>query len=335
MGRLYAGAMSKKLTDLPFIDLYLCIEGNAKPHYKVTGKDQAAHPNIMIPADYETDVKSLAEYIRKNVTEEWAMLEYDGMRLRAVFVPTSNKQKWVALRRIKDLPPAFSTLGFPPLLVQQLRDLGRSDGLILVCGATGQGKTTTCCSLLLDYMKRYGGVAFTIEDPVEYALGGQHGDKGYCFQVEVHEDEEWEEMLRRSLRCHPQYIFIGEVLTPGVANQLLRAATSGHTVIATVHAGSPQEGLEGLLQLAEQKIGDRAKQLLSSSLLALVHQSIDSRGLNVRFVVTGGASQSAAIRTLIRENRIGQLNSVIDQQLAQMQGGGIRQESSKNPEAKT
>jgi twitching motility protein PilT len=153
---------------------------------------------------------------------------------------------------------------------------------------------------------------------VEYDLAGRHGDSGYCFQIEVREDNEWAEMLQRSLRCHPRYIFIGEVCTPDVANQLLRAATSGHTVIATVHAGSMQEGLEGILQLAEQKIGKRAEQLLASSLSCVIHQSLGQFGLSSRFLIAGQTGQSAAVRGLIRENKIGQLNTIADQQHAQM-----------------
>jgi twitching motility protein PilT len=312
----------KKLNALPFVDLYICLAGDAAPHYRAQTKGLKKHPEIAIPQEFSQDMLRLTEYIKANLSEDWAMLDYEGMRLRAVFVSTANRQKWVALRRVKELPPALTALGFPSALVSHLQDLGKRDGLILICGATGQGKTTTCCSMIIDFMQRYGGVAFTIEDPVEYDLAGRHGDSGYCFQVEVREDDEWAEMLHRSLRCHPRYIFIGEVCTPDVANQLLRASTSGHTVIATVHAGSMQEGLEGLLQLAEQKIGERAEQLLASSLSAVIHQSLGQFGMSMRFLIAGQSGQSAAVRGLIRDNKIGQLNTIADQQHAQLLQNG-------------
>jgi len=312
----------KKLNTLPFVDLYICVEGNAPPHYRGSTKGLKKHLDIAIPPQYKEDMLGLTEHIKNNISEDWAMVDYGEMRLRAVFVNTANRQKWVALRRVKDLPPPLAALGFPPGLVAHLQELGNRDGLILICGATGMGKTTTCCSMILDFIVNYGGVAFTIEDPVEYNLAGRHGDSGYCFQVDVHEEHEWAEMLQRSLRCHPRYIFIGEVCTPDCANQLLRAATSGHTVIATVHAGSMQEGLEGILQLAEQKVGERAKQLLASSLSAVIHQSLGQFGLAMRFLIAGQSGQSAAVRSLIRENKIGQLNTIADQQSAQLQQNG-------------
>jgi twitching motility protein PilT len=229
----------------------------------------------------------------------------------------------VSLRRVKDKPLALDKLGFPTALLPHLRKLGSRDGLILICGATGQGKTTTGCSMLGEFMMAHGGVGYTIEDPVEYDLSGRHGETGFCYQVEVRRDAEWAESLVNALRCHPRYIFIGEVCTPDIANQLLRAATSGHVVIATIHAGSIFEGIEGLLQLAEQKIGDRARQLLAAGFSGAIHQTISNNGANCRFLLADGVgSQSVAIRSMICDNNIGQIATVIDQQQAALMATG-------------
>lgn len=315
--------MGKKLSTLPFVDLYVCFDGKHPAHYRGSMRGLTKHPDIMVGVEYAEDIKQLTEHVRLQVTDENLMVAYDGMRLRAAFISASNGEKWVALRKVKDKPPKLEALGLPPALVPHLQKIGSRDGLILVCGATGQGKTTTCNALLVDYLERYGGVGFTIEDPVEYNISGRHGDSGFCYQVEVHRDHEWAEALMNSLRCHPRYIFLGEVCTPDVANQLLRAATSGHLVIATLHAGSVFEGIEGLLQLAEQSIGERAKQLLASSFTGIIHQSLNQHGLNLRFLLADhGGSQSMAIRGLIRDNKIGQIASVMDQQYALLMQSG-------------
>jgi twitching motility protein PilT len=321
----------KKLKELPFVDLYVCTEGDEPPHFSttVTVRGMMKYPNSTLGQEYSEDIERLTQHLYGLRQADISMISYDGMRLRTATIATANGQKWVALRKVKDLPPALETLGFPPGLIPHLKKLGRRSGLILLCGATGQGKTTTCCSLLLDYMINYGGIAFTIEDPVEYNLAGRQGENGYCYQVEVHQDREWGEMLQRSLRCHPKYIFIGEVLTPDAANQLLRAATSGHLVIATVHAGSLQEGLEGLLQLAEQEIGLRATQLLASSLCAVIFQTLGEFGLTTSSVLVDLGTQGPAIRNLIRENHIGQIVSFIDKQHAIISQG--EQPGTKNP----
>lgn len=207
-------------------------------------------------------------------------------------------------------------LGFAPALVPHLRALGKRNGLVVISGSTGNGKTTTACSLLADYLSTIGGVAFTIEDPVEYDLEGRHGNNGYCYQVEVHEDDEWASMLKRSLRWHPRYIFVGELRTPEATNQLLRAATSGHLVITTVHAGSLEEALEGVLQLGEQSVGERATTLMASSLACVIHQTITPHGLQAQQFITETGTMTSPFRNCIREKRIGQTRTFVDQQTA-------------------
>jgi len=316
-------SIKRKLSALPFVDLYVCLDGGAAPHYRGSMRGLVKHPNIDLGPEYAEDVAQLSNYIRTSIQDDRMMAIYDNMRLRVAFINSANSQKWVALRRVKDKPPPLNSLGFPPALVPHLQKLGTRDGLILVCGSTGQGKTTTSCSLLLDYLENQGGVGYTIEDPVEYNISGRHGDSGFCYQVEVRHDKEWEEALLSSLRAHPRYLFIGEICTPDIANQLLRAATSGHMVIATMHGGSVFEGVEGLLQLAEQRIGERARQLLAASFTGVIHQSLTQHGLQSRFLIAdNNGSQSISIRNLIRDNKVGQIASAMDQQQALLMQSG-------------
>jgi twitching motility protein PilT len=312
----------ENLKQLNFVDLYICIEGEGKAHYRVNMKGLTKHPDIIVPEFCYAELEQLAAYIRANINQDRLIVRLDGLRLRAAFIHEANGKTWVALRRIKEKPPGLDQLGYPAAIVPHLEKLGMREGLILICGATGQGKTTTGCALLTDFLRRYGGIGYTIEDPVEYDLSGKHGDSGFCYQVEVKRDNEWADGLVNALRCHPRYLFIGEVCTPDIANQLLRAATSGHLVITTIHAGSVFEGIEGLLQLAEQRIGERAKQLLATSFTAVFHQTLSERGVNLRFLVADNGTQSMGIRSLIRENKIGQLASTMDQQHAQLMLNG-------------
>lgn len=308
-------SFGKKINDLSFSDLYICLEGGGPAHYRISSSSYDKHPNTILGPEYREDIDKLASLIRAQGHDDCAMIVHEGLRLRAAYFTEANHQKWVALRQIKAKPPALNALGLPPALVPHLQKLGMREGLFLVCGATGQGKTTTGCSLLVDYLERFGGVGITIEDPVEYDISGLHGESGFCHQLEVRRDEDWADSLINSLRCHPRYLFIGEIRTPDIANQLLRAATSGHFVIATMHAGSVFEAFEGLLQLAEQKIGDRAKQLLASSFTGCMHQTLGQHGLTPRFLIAdSNNSQSASIRNLIRDSKVGQIASVMDQQ---------------------
>jgi len=311
-----------KLNELDFVDLYVCLEGEAEPHYhqKINGRNFT--DSIDIPPEFQDTVANLASFLRAKFVGDEMGMTFEGVRLRAAKIRTSGGLLWAALRKINSIPPTLEKLGMPSVLLPHLRQLGNRNGLILLSGATGQGKTTTACSLLNDFLGSWGNVAFTIEDPVEYDLEGRHGKNGYCYQVEVREDEEWAEMLKRALRWHPRYIFVGEIRTPDAANQLLRAATSGHLVIATMHAGSVEEALEGLLQLARQSIGEQASLLLASGMTAIFHQTLTKQGLNMQFYITDPANPATPFRACIREKRIGQIRTFIDQQTATMMQTG-------------
>ncbi len=321
---------TRKLNELDFVDLYVCLEGEAEPHYhqQINGNNPGG--NIDIPPEFGEAVANLASYLRaKFVTEEMG-LTFEGVRMRAAKVRTAGGLLWAALRKINSIPPTLEKLGVVPGLIPHLRNLGKRNGLILISGATGQGKTTTSCSMLSDFLSNHGGVAFTIEDPVEYDLEGRHNKGGYCYQVEVREDEEWAEMLKRALRWHPRYIFVGEIRTPDAANQLLRAATTGHLVITTMHAGTIEEALEGLLQLAHQSVGEQATLLLATGITAVFNQTLSPQGLNMQFYITEPMNPSSPFRACIREKRIGQTRTFIDQQTAiLMQGGKLFKDGTK------
>lgn len=317
---IFAAGPQQRLFDLDFMDLYVCLEGRGQAHYRprvLTG-----FPDLDVPPEYGEDVLRLKAFLRREFQGVEGGFTYDGIRLRASKLNNADGTVWAAMRRVADLPPRIEELGFVPELIPFLRDLGKRDGLTLLCGATGNGKTTTTTSLLLEHLENYGGVAFTIEDPVEYRLEGRRGKAGFCYQAEIQDEHEWGLMLKRALRWHPRYIFVGEIRTPDAANQLLRAATSGHNVLATMHAGSMEEALEGLLQLAEIDLGARAPLLLAAGLTAVIHQTLTPLGLHANFMMTEQDNPGSPIRALIRDRRIGQTRTFADQQKAQLKMTG-------------
>ncbi|MCL2469674.1 MAG: type IV pilus twitching motility protein PilT [Alphaproteobacteria bacterium] len=303
-----------RLSDLDFVDLYVCLEGNGTSHYHKQKTREDDGNDAEVPPEFKTAIDELRDYLKVKFVEDEMGFTYESVRMRGAKVRTAGGVLWAALRKINTIPPAVDKLGLPPPLVPHLKGLGRRQGLILICGSTGQGKTTTASSLLADYLSTLGGVAFTIEDPVEYDLEGRHNEHGFCYQTEVKEDHEWALLLKRSLRWHPRYIFVGEMRTPEAANQLLRAATSGHLVMTTMHSGSVEEALEGLLQLAEQAVGERATTLLASGLAAVMHQTILQQGLQLSYYITDPINPASPFRNVIRDKRIGQIRTFLDQQ---------------------
>jgi twitching motility protein PilT len=149
-------------------------------------------------------------------------------------------------------------------------------------------------------------------------LDGPVGDYGYCYQVQVSREEDWATPLKRALRWTPRYMLVGEVRSPRAAEQILRAATTGHLVITTIHAGSVEESFMGLMHLAEQSIGHAANYMLAQGLTAAWHQTLGAAGPFLRYVFTEEGNNGDPVRALIRENKVGMINSYIDKQAARM-----------------
>jgi twitching motility protein PilT len=313
-------ATGTRLRDLPFMDLYVRIDegGRGLSRFRTPGRDYSNNWSRTLPDPYRGESRIIAEELCQNLDNPDSSYVYDGMRFRQSYQRLANGQEWVILRRINSKVPSLDELSIAPHMVTQLRRLGQRDGLILISGPTGHGKTTMSFALLADYLRRLGGVAITVEDPVEYNLDGPQGDYGYCYQVQVGKDEDWATPLKRALRWTPRYIFVGEVRTPRAAEQILRAATTGHLVITTIHAGSVEESFMGLMHLAEQAIGGSANFMLAQGLTAAWHQTLNTTGPFLRYVFTEEHNNGDPIRSLIRENKVGMINSYIDKQIARM-----------------
>jgi len=310
--------MPATFDDLPFIDLYVRLDAKDRPMYRSKERGQG-RMNQFVPDEFLPVLERFAAAVPLAMHESFdGAIEFEGVRCRLSRQHMSDGTTWVCARRINTIIPDLFKLGLTPTLANHMHTLGLREGLILISGATGAGKTTTAVALLADFMRTYGGTTLTIEDPVEYNLKGRHGDSAQCFQIEVKNDEDWAICLKRALRWAPRYIYVGEIRTPKAAEQLLRAATTGHTVITTVHAGAPEEALMGLLFLAEQAMGPGCSNILAASLTALVYQTMKEDGPFIRYLFTEEAAPGDPIRALIRDGKIGMISTYIDRIAARL-----------------
>jgi twitching motility protein PilT len=305
------------LGELDFIDLYIPIRAQGTARYNSAKIEVGKPPNCPVPTKFHNDIKALRTVVEK-ITKEDFSLTYGGIRYRGCRQHLVSGEEWVCLRKISQTVPTLEDIRIDPRLIPYFRAMGQGNGLILLCGATGQGKTTTANALLGDFLGRFGNVAITIEDPVEFPLAGERGNGGYCFQIEIDDDTGWAPALKRALRWHPRYILVGEIRTPAAAAQLLRAATSGHLVICTMHAGSIQKGLSALIQVAEAEMGDRAADVVAEALLAVMHQTLTGRGPDFNFLFLDNPDGDP-LRNCLRSKKLFMLDSYIERQKIQMQ----------------
>ncbi len=324
--------MSLSLDDLPFIDLYVRLDKVDRPMFRSKERGQGRLSQF-VPDDYLAAVERFGVAVTSAMREEASdgSIDFEGVRCRLSRQKMSDGSVWVCGRRINAILPDLGKLGFEPHIYNHMKSLGLREGLILVSGATGAGKTTTAVGLLAEFMRTNGGTAITIEDPVEYMMRGRHGDFGQCYQIEVESDDDWAICLKRALRWAPRYIYVGEIRTPKAAEQMLRAASTGHTVITTVHAGAPEEALMGILFLAEQAMGPGCSNMLAASLTALIYQSMKESGPFIRYLYTEENAPGDPVRSLIREGKIGMISTYIDRISARLANPGMNPQAPSFP----
>ena len=233
------------------------------------------------------------------------------------------------MRKMPKKVPDLTALGYPPALIKYLSSLGNASGLILLGGATGSGKTTTISSLLREYLIRNGGFAYTIEDPFEMPLDGEYqalnGSIGMCKQTQPINDD-WGASLRSALRSRPRYILVGEIRTPATASECLRAATSGHLVLSTIHANNVTDALDAIVKHASagEMSEELAFDLLSRGILGVIHQQLVGSGQKrpvVQFLFANpNTTQGDQMRNIVKTGKLN-LATTIEMQMTRMAQG--------------
>ena len=175
----------------------------------------------------------------------------------------------VVARAIKDKIPSFEELKLP-LSLKKLGDY--KNGLILITGATGSGKSTTAASLLDFINKNNSYHILTIEDPIEYIIHDHHS----CVsQRELHLDyTNKKEAFKAALRQDPDVIFFGEIRDSEDMEVALSAANSGHLVISTLHTATTLDTLNRCLSFFEEAKQKTYLRLIVNTLRAIISQKL-------------------------------------------------------------
>lgn len=187
---------------------------------------------------------------RQDIPQEGRVsLMRDGrtIDLRVSVIPTTHGLR-AAVRMPAELlqPRRLEDLGLPAPVLEGVRAFARTDaGMLLVTGSAGSGKTTTLYALLQHIAEQSPGLSLiTLEDPVERDLSG-------VTQIEVapHGQLTYERALRSILRQDPQVLMLGEIRDAATASLAVRAALSGHRLIATLHAATAGGAIARLLEM--------------------------------------------------------------------------------------
>lgn len=202
--------------------------------------------------------------------------------------------------------PTLDELSLPPVFK---KILNASNGLILITGPTGSGKSTTLAAMV-DHINRVRPChIITIEDPIEFVHSSK---KSLINQRQVHQDtHHFTTALRSALREDPDILLLGEMRDLETIRLALTAAETGHLVLATLHASSAPRAITRIVDVFPLGEKEIIRNMLAESFQAVVCQTLLKKiggGRVPAFEVMLGTT---AIRHLIREDKTAQMYSVI------------------------
>jgi len=247
-----------------------------------------------------------AEELETNRSLDFCFVRPSIGRFRANF----HYQRGTLAASIRLLPaqiPSLESLHLPAALAQLTE---RRQGLVLLTGPTGCGKTSTLAALLDLINTRRRDHIITIEDPVEY----QHVNRSSIVeQIEVgHDTPSFAQAVRAVLRQDPDVILVGEMRDSETMTAALTAAETGHLVLSSLHTNDTSQTISRILDIFPAGHQSQIRQQLSLALLAIVTQQLVPAADNAsRYPAVEILIATSAIRNLIRTAQDHQIRSHI------------------------
>lgn len=237
-----------KMETLGASDLHL--KTGVPPAYRIAG--ELKRTNLDAFEVNGREIEKLLEPIipehRKHLWDETGGIDFafnlpNGDRFR-INVLRSCDQMHAAIRRVKGRIPSFEELRLPPIFKKLAEET--FEGIIIVCGVTGCGKSTTQAAMI-DHINEHQAVnIISVEDPIEYTFKPK---KAIVSQREIGLDvPNFAEALRHAVRQDPDVIFIGETRDRETLLAALQAAETGHLVFCTLHTADTMQALGRILE---------------------------------------------------------------------------------------
>ena len=255
-------------------------------------------------------------------------MECGGVRLRVnAFVHLGGCA--VAARLIKDSVPGIGELGLPEEIASlvELRD-----GLVVVCGPTGSGKSTTLAALVDLLDQRRAAHVITLEDPIEYRFAAR---RSLIHQRELGTHvASFADGLRAALREAPDVILLGELRDRETISAALTAAETGHLVLATLHAPSAAGAIDRIVDAFPETQARQTRGQLAGCLRAVVTQYLLPKRAGGRALAVELVPVTPAVANIVRKGELQTLPTAIqsgreagmiplERTLAKLLDGGI------------
>ena len=236
---------------------------------------QMALPPLTAP-DMERLMFPLLSARQRSILEETggvdlAHIVFDGLdetRFRVNLFRQRGRLSLVA-RRVNTSIPSFEGLGLPPIMAEIA---SYDQGIVILAGVTGSGKSTTIASMIQFVNERERCCIVTVEDPIEFTF---KDDKSMIHQREVGIDVvDWDTALKHAVRQDPDIILVGEMRDRETFSAAMHAAETGHLVFGTIHASSAPSTIGRILDLFPRDRHSAWRQSMAFNLKAVVAQKL-------------------------------------------------------------
>jgi len=267
-----------------------------------------AHP--WSPRELDALVRKLVsveqfQTLRDRLSVDFA-ISICNARLRVNAFSTSRGMS-LAIRVLPGSPPTIDKLNLHPCL----HEISQIDsGLVLICGATGVGKTATIAAIIDEINANRLGHIISLEHPIEYRFRSK---KCIVQQRELGLDmPSFDQGLIDILREDPDVIVVGELRDPETMRLTLNAAESGHLVIGTLHASTVEEALFRLLNSFSPDAQDAIRVQLASVISWLVVQELVMlKGMDFRVPLLSILRGTSPVKNVIRDNKLHQIEGFL------------------------
>jgi twitching motility protein PilT len=258
----------------------------------------------------------LQDLISSEVPEDWYQKFREHKDLDFAFVIKDTRFRASALgtitgtglvlRVIVSEVPNIDMLGLPPAVHQALE---LRDGLVLVTGATGSGKSTSLAAMIDKINRTRAENIITVEDPIEFTHQNQ---KSLIVQREVGKDTDtFASALKGALRQDPDVILMGELRDYETISMALTAAETGHLVFGTLHTNGAPETINRLVDAFPPEEQSKAQAQLSLSLRLVMTQQLLKKKGGGRIGAFEVMVNTPAVANLIREKKISQIANMM------------------------
>lgn len=285
--------------------------------FRVNGRLERAAPKALTSDDIRCMAESILpaavfETFEQTKNADCSLsVEKDGASLRFRANVYLARDGWcICLRHIPNQIPTLEWLGFSKELAERL--VAHQDGLVLVTGETGSGKTSTLAALIDLARQTRDAHIITIEEPIEYI----HEVRGLSIvtQREVGRDvSSFADGLKYGLRQDPDIILVGEIRDRDTAQMAISAAETGHLVFATMHTRDAKGALTRLVDLFPQDSQDDIRTQLALSLRSVVSQKLlpPAEEGQRRVLALEVLHASQPVQVAIRSGRVETLDSAL------------------------